>query len=128
MARTLREIGHQPASLGGNGRGPTEPQRQLSLALGPEWVLELVVPTKIPRGEGYPTHYKIDLAHPAHMIAIEVDGPSHASFAVRERDEKKDAFLQERGWSVLRVSNAEALRLCSTLKCPDILLSLLKEP
>lgn len=126
VSAKLKEIKHRPPAQGGNGRGLTEPQRLLSQKLGPDWITEFVVPTRIPRGEGYPTHYKIDLANPAQMIAIEVDGGSHCSLKVRERDARKAEFLRSKGWSVFRVSNARALALCSTSQSAGTLLTLLK--
>ena len=107
----LKDIGPPnpagPPVRGGNGRGPSVPQVMLAEALG--WKMEFVVPTNEPRGSGYPSHYKIDIANPVAKIAIEVDGNSHASAARRAQDEKKDGFLVSRGWSVLRFSNREVM-------------------
>lgn len=90
---------------GGNGKGPTRPQLMLARLLG--WPTEYVVPTRgLP---GYPSHYKLDIANPERRIAIEVDGQSHWSKAVRAKDIKKTRFLEERGWTVLRFRNAEVL-------------------
>lgn len=60
-------------------------------------------------GSGYPTHYKLDLAWPLAMVAVEVDGGSHKSLKVQEADRRKDSFLRQNGWRVFRVSNEEAL-------------------
>lgn len=106
MATTLRRIGHQPRVRGGNGRGPTEPQRRLAEALG--WEIEYVVPVGRPRREGWPTHYRLDIADPVAMVCVEVDGPSHSGRPRQESDARKDAFLKERGWLVLRFSNQAA--------------------
>jgi very-short-patch-repair endonuclease len=119
MVRTLREIGHRPVVRCGNGRGLTEAQRELLTRLGPGWVAEFSVRTGKPRGGGYPTVYKIDVAHPQLMIAIELDGYSHSGKRLAE-DRKKDALLAEYGWSVYRIKNADASRLCSTSKSEDI--------
>ncbi|MFW6300118.1 MAG: DUF559 domain-containing protein [Oceanicaulis sp.] len=59
------------------------------------------------------------------MVAIEVDGTSHNSRKVRERDARKDEFLSSKGWSVFRVSNEAALQMCSTSRSADTLLTLL---
>lgn len=107
MAATLRSIGHRPQRQGGNGRGPTEPQHRLARELG--WPTEVIVPTKMPRGGGYPTHYKIDIAHLDHQIAIEVDGSTHHSLVGQARDAKKDEFLSGLGWTVLRFSNQDVM-------------------
>lgn len=91
---------------GGNGKGPTRPQLMLVSLLG--WPTKYVVPTKgLP---GYPSHYKLDIANPERRVAIEVDGQSHSSKAVRAKDIKKTRFLEERGWTVLRFRNAEVLK------------------
>ena len=105
---TLRSMGHKPPVRGGNGQGMTLPQRLLLEALGIEWAAEYTVGLS-PRPEGCPTHYKLDLAHPLSMTAVEIDGSSHNSLRARERDERKDRVLTERGWRVLRFSNEEVL-------------------
>lgn len=74
-----------------------------------DWPTEVVVKTQMPRGLGYPTHYKIDIAHTTLQIAIEVDGGSHRSLLGLQRDAKKTAFLHGVGWTVLRFSNREVM-------------------
>lgn len=54
-----------------------------------------------------PKHYKIDLANPQMMIAVEVDGRSHKTATGRALDAKKDAALTALGWRVLRFWNEE---------------------
>lgn len=49
----------------------------------------------------YPTHYKIDIAHPQKQIAIEVDGSSHNRSRI-EMDNKKTEYLLGCNWDVLR--------------------------
>lgn len=102
----LREMGY-PMLNGGNGRGPS--QAQLLLANRLQWPMEWVVRTQMGARSGYPGHYKIDIADPATRTAIEVDGYSHQARAVKERDDRKDAFLMGRGWRVLRFLNHEIL-------------------
>jgi hypothetical protein len=117
VSQRLREIGHKPKVLGGCGRGLTEPQRLLSEAMG--WPTEVVVPTRLK--PPFPRHYKIDVAEPSRMIAVEVDGPSHGSRKVQEADARKESFLAERGWRVFRFSNQEIMdnlqRVVEKLKC-----------
>lgn len=96
-----------PSLTGGNGRGPTEPQRLLAEAMG--WPMEHVVPTGRPRSPGLPTHYKLDIAEPSLMVAIEVDGHSHTTARVAAADARKEAFLRSRGWTVLRFSNRSVM-------------------
>jgi hypothetical protein len=119
MARTLKEIRHRPRVRFGNGHGLTEPQRELLMRLGAGWVAEFPVRTGKPRGAGYPTVYKVDIAHPQLMIAIELDGGSHSGRRLVE-DRKKDSLLAEYGWSVYRIKNVDASRLCSIFKSADI--------
>lgn len=109
MRETILRVGHKPKVRGGNGRPAPEPQRRLAEALG--WEMEFVVPTKVPRINPLmlPLHYKIDIANPDLMIAIEVDGGSHGGQERRKLDAKKDAFLRSRGWTVLRFSNREVM-------------------
>ena len=98
----------------------TKAQAALIAVLGPEWEEELAVPTKQPRGSGYPTNYKIDIANRRLRIAIEVDGASHSGKR-GALDAKKDALLRSWGWSVYRVSNSRALLLSTTCRYQDIL-------
>ena len=74
---------------------------------GLEIVYEHTVPTKRKEWQKhiYPTCYKIDIAIPSQMIAIEVDGASHNGQLARERDAKKNNFLSGLGWTVYRVRN-----------------------
>lgn len=95
---------------GGNGRPTTVPEKLLHERLGANWIWQHVLPTRMPRGEGYPGHYKIDLADAALRIAVEVDGESHRGEAARQRDEKKDAFLRSLGWLVLRMRNKAVIQ------------------
>lgn len=93
---------------GGNGNGPTIPEQALMDALGDGWIWQHAIPTKKPRGNGYPTAYKVDIAKPGCKIAIEVDGRSHR---LRSRyDEKKDRFLESLGWTVVHVLNRRAVQ------------------
>jgi hypothetical protein len=110
VGRRLRTLKHRPAVRGGNGSGPSVAQARLAETLGPSWTLELSVGTgKGGRASGHPTHYKLDLANRAAMVAIEVDGLSHGLLTRAAQDRKKDAFLASRGWRVLRFSNAAVM-------------------
>ena len=120
MAATLRRIGHRPKVQGGNGRGMTEPQQRLLSALPEGWVAEHVCTTGNPargthRVTGIPAHYKIDIAHPDKKIAVEIDGASHTSRKRQEQDRRKDEWLSNHGWSVLRFSNQEVLSSISSV-------------
>lgn len=107
MSASLRARGHRPPVRGGNGRGMTEPQRLLAEALGSGWEAEYVIPTRAGRRGGLPTHYKVDIAHPTMLIAVEVDGQSH--YSRRAEDDRKTEFLAGLGWTVLRFSNRDVM-------------------
>lgn len=72
--------------------------------------MEYVVATGAPKRNrrGLPSHYKLDLALDK-KLAVEIDGASHLSSAVKKADEKKDLFLRSCGWCVLRFQNARVL-------------------
>ncbi len=97
--------GVPPPVRGGNGRGPSAPQLTLSLALG--WEMEVAIPTGMPRGTGYPTNYKVDVANRDRKIAVEVDGQSHRAAVRMAQDRKKTDLLVSLGWRVLRFTNLE---------------------
>jgi very-short-patch-repair endonuclease len=80
--------------------------------LGDGWVSQWVVITGGAKN-GLPNHYKIDLANPQAMIAIEVDGKSHDHR--KEQDARKDAFLRDKGWNVVRFTNQEVRSLTDEL-------------
>ena len=67
--------------------------------------MELAIPTRKPRGSGYPTCYKVDIGNETLRVAIEVDGQSH--YSRRSLDAKKDKLLRGLGWTVLRFSNKQ---------------------
>ena len=106
---TLQAMGHAPTTRGGNGKGPTHPQRLLAEALG--WPMEYVVKTHLPKINPLhvPTSYKIDIANPTHLIAIEVDGMSHVALNRQAQDRKKELVLAGLGWTVLRFTNQDVM-------------------
>ncbi len=114
ISKKLQEMGHRPHVRGGNGKRMPVPQRMLLEALGESWTAEYAQSLG-PRQQGYPTHYKIDIANPEAKIAIEVDGFSHVAMERRAQDAKKEAKLQQLGWTVLRFSNQEILSSIDTV-------------
>jgi hypothetical protein len=109
----LSKMHLKPTVQGGNGKPAPVPQMSLYTALREKergWFLEHIVQTNKPRYKGsYPTHYKLDIANPAKLICVEVDGRSH--HGVRKvQDKKKDKLLRGLGWTVLRFSNREVIR------------------
>lgn len=127
MVKTLREIGHRPPVQGGNGRGMTDCEKQVSMRTG-LLPLAVTVPKEI-RGSVRPrppNHYKIDLACGEEMLAVEIDGLSHGALKRQEQDRRKEKILSSLGWRVLRFSNQEveedlekvvaSIRSCMTSK------------
>lgn len=116
MTETLHRIGHRPRQRGGNGSGPTEPQRLLARFLG--WPTEVIVAP----GDGErPYHYKLDIAHPSMKVCVEVDGGSHCSLERQASDRRRDARLASLGWLTYRFSNQEATE--RTAECARTVLS-----
>jgi hypothetical protein len=126
VSETLRGMGHCPHIQGGNGKPLSEAQRTLAEALN--WPTEYIFPTIMPNGSGFPSHYKIDIANVKTMVAVEVDGRSHNVLTRKAQDRKKEAFLSERGWLVLRVSNADALNKTAEVVASIISKSVAREP
>lgn len=114
MAATLKRIGHGPTQRGGNGQPMPEAQAKLLECLGADWQPEHIVRTKLKPTDGFPYHYKIDLANPVLKVAVEIDGGSHGSLVRQEQDRKKEDFLRQSGWKLLRLKNSEALSLSTT--------------
>lgn len=57
------------------------------------------------------THYHLDFAVPAALLAIEIDGYAwHSSRKQRQHDSKRDRILTSLGWRVLRFTASEVLR------------------
>jgi hypothetical protein len=116
VSKTLKKIGHKPPVQGGNGRGLSEAQRVLFLALGCGWKAEYIVAMdKGMQVKGYPTHYKVDLANERAKVAVEVDGGSHNCLSVKARDVKKTKYLESKGWKVFRFQNGEVIRDVQTV-------------
>jgi very-short-patch-repair endonuclease len=64
------------------------------------------VQTQVPCGK-----YRIDLALPSLKIAIEADGKAyHSSPKQKAHDRRKNAYLRENGWRVLRFSGRQINR------------------
>jgi very-short-patch-repair endonuclease len=61
--------------------------------------------------------YRIDLALVGPQIAIECDGKAyHSSTDQKAHDRRKDAYLKEHGWQVMRFSGRQI-----TSRLPDVL-------
>jgi len=93
--------------------------------------MEHSIPTLAVRGSfaSLPTHYCVDLASPAHRLAIEIDGSSHRTRRWVYLDRRKTAVLSALGWYVLRFWNREVdndlpavvakIRLCMILRSTE---------
>ena len=108
VKQKLKEIGHKPSVRGGNGHGPTNPEKLIMEAI-PEITWNYAIGLGS-RGNGYPSNYKVDLAFPDLKLAIEVNGNSHNVLSRREQDLKKVARLTTLGWTVLRFKNQEVIQ------------------
>ena len=94
---------------GGNGQLTPE-QRSLAEATG--FVTEFSIPTGNPSWKSA----RVDLAHPALKIAIEVDGASHHTKKQRNRDRRKRAMIEVLGWVMLRLWNSQITEDLETVK------------
>ena len=126
-ARAKMRLAHAGSMFtrGGNGTGMSKCEALVASTLPKEFVYNHAVPTKIPKGRGYPTCYKIDFAHPTKKVALEVDGSSHSTLERQGQDRKKQVLLEQLGWKVLRISNSTVLNLYGTSKLADHMTSLL---
>lgn len=89
---------------GGNGK-TTRQQEAVAKAL--DLPMEYVIatgPVK-DRFKSLPNCYKVDVADPARMLAIEIDGRTHNTKKWKFLDHRKTEVLNALGWSVLRFSN-----------------------
>ena len=85
----------------GAGGNFTESEWEMRFRLLPlGFAQEHVIRTKLK--SPWPTCYTLDFAHPGKRIAVELDGSSHESKKVKERDARKDEFLRSIGWRVFR--------------------------
>lgn len=50
-----------------------------------------------------------DFACPSHKLIIEIDGSQHAEPENRERDRKRQANLEQLGWTIIRFWNDDIL-------------------
>lgn len=59
--------------------------------------------------------YRLDFAMPEKRLAIEADGWVHTAESVAERDRRRDAWLAEQGWTMIRI-NTEVGDILGQLK------------
>lgn len=119
VSDTIKRIGHKPKVRGGNGMGITPTEQMLLAKLSKDWVSGYVVKTLKRPSQGYPHHYKLDLALPSLQLCVELDGGSHGPLKRQMQDQKKDALLRALGWKVCRLSNTKAVEMFSTCESVD---------
>jgi len=51
--------------------------------------------------------YKLDFAFPEYKLDVEIDGATHNTEKVKKIDARRDLFLAENGWRVLRITAKE---------------------
>ncbi|AIF43443.1 hypothetical protein X953_10190 [Virgibacillus sp. SK37] len=67
--------------------------------------------------------YWIDLAFPHQLVAVECDGKKyHSSAKQKAHDRKRDKYMRERGWTVLRFSGSKIHR-----NLPEVIRSIKEE-
>ncbi len=63
--------------------------------------------------------YIVDFFCPARNLIVEVDGDQHGCDRAEARDQRRDAWLRERGYRVLRFSNRDVMTnlngVCDTI-------------
>ena len=53
--------------------------------------------------------YVLDFAERRLKLAIEIDGPSHFADGAAEKDAARTAYLESKGWTVIRFTNADVV-------------------
>lgn len=53
--------------------------------------------------------YVLDFAERTLKLAIEIDGPSHFEDGASEREAVRTKYLEAKGWSVIRFTNADVV-------------------
>jgi very-short-patch-repair endonuclease len=66
--------------------------------------------------------YIVDFACPSHRIIVEVDGIQHAEPDNATKDSERTAYLEGRGWTLLRFWNGDVLRDLDTV-CRHIVIA-----
>ena len=55
-------------------------------------------------------HYIVDFYCPKGKLIVEIDGGQHYQIDGMKKDQKRDSYLQQLGFSVLRFSDIDALK------------------
>jgi len=94
---------HFDTTKNGNNYPVGTPQSELDflpLLSSAGYITGYVIPTHRPENNGG-GYYKLDYAHLEAKVNIEIDGSSHRF--KEEKDAKRDAFLRNLGWKVIRI-------------------------
>lgn len=51
--------------------------------------------------------YQIDFAFPEYKLAVEIDGHTHTTEKVKKIDNRRDKYLESKGWRTLRITTKE---------------------
>lgn len=113
ISRKMRN-GEMPTKFGGYiGNGTYTPQQLVLynelLKHDERWELEFPVSTGHYRTNinKYPLNYKLDIGFPEHKVGIEIHGRMHRQKKQMIKDQKKQDFLQSKGWLILEIWNNE---------------------
>lgn len=69
--------------------------------------------------------YQLDFAFPEYKLCVEIDGSTHLLDTVIEIDKRRDKFLNEEGWRVLRITAKEVKN--NVYDCINLILDTLGE-
>jgi hypothetical protein len=99
-------IGRTFLSRGGNGKQTPE-QEAVATALGLPMEHPIATASVKHLFPSLPPCYKVDVACPASLLAVEIDGSSHNTRKWKFLDARKTEVLNALGWRVLRFSNQQ---------------------
>lgn len=69
--------------------------------------------------------YQIDFAFPEYKLCVEIDGSTHDLKHVKKIDKRRDKFLNDEGWNVLRITAKEVKN--NIYVCINLILDTLSE-
>lgn len=68
--------------------------------------------------------YQLDFAFIEKKIDIEIDGNTHLIEKVKEIDKRRDLYMKEKGWKVLRIKAVDLKK--NPLKCLELVINILR--
>lgn len=69
--------------------------------------------------------YQLDFAFPEYMLCVEIDGSTHLLDSVKQKDKRRDKFLNKNGWRVLRITAKDVKN--NVYECINLILNELNE-